>query len=279
MSTYTYRYVEIRREMIDGSVWKFSDLPDPNEHRGEIYRINEYNRPEGISHYYKSIQVSDASFGWNPVEKVEKKWVPVKWYSYLPKNRVLDNKDPNFNPKYVTAKDANGKEFYLQEHLYWCNNGGHIRDDYISSSSFERHVFAKRGLPNDVSDEVKEDIGSDYAYDQTWVKFTEWEYAFDNALKNFVAKVKERFNNATLDEINRKLDDIFKAVKDPNYKPKKKKSEDDEEYYEDTLEYLFEEDIWELFHIREEMERIEFIAEDFGDTFANNDVRVIYYLA
>jgi hypothetical protein len=69
-------------------------------------------------------------------------------------------------------------------------------------------------------------------------------------------------------------------MKDPNYKPRKKKKKEEEDYYyEDTIEYLFEEDIWELFNIQMEINRTEFIKEQFDNNYAVLGTRIIYYLA
>ena len=80
MSTYTHRYIEIQREMIDGIRWKFERLPDPETVVGKIYKISEYNLPEGIHRYYKSEKNGEGKAEWVPLENVEKKWVPVRWY-------------------------------------------------------------------------------------------------------------------------------------------------------------------------------------------------------
>ena len=276
MSTYTYRYVEVLREMVDGVSWKKASLPDAKAHEGETYKITQYEIPEGESRYYRAEKGE-----WVPVDKVPVKWAPVKWYSYLPKNRVLDNKDPYYRPKYNEVTAKSGETFFVEEHLCWCNNGGYVRDEYISTHGFNDSPFSGRGLPSDVSDEVKEDIDKDYAYDHTWVTLDEWETAFETAKKAFEAKVRERYAAEMREDVMQKLDDIYKAIKDPAYTPKKsRKKKDDEEYcYEDTVEYLFEEDIWQLFHIQTEIDRIHFIVDDINDDFCVKGTRVIYYLA
>ena len=284
MSTYTHRYIEVLHEMIDGCAWNIKNLPDPSQHEGEIYKISSYNRPEDVAPYYRAEAVcSDGkttAYTWAPVYEVEKKWLPVKWYSYLPKNRVLDNRDPYYKPKYVVAKDGNGKEFFLEEHILWANNGGYIRDEYISSRGFDDSKFANRGLPNDVSEEVKKDIESDYHYDMTYVTLQEWETAFEAARKDFEEKVKKRYMAKNLEEIKESIHTILKTIKDGEYKPKKKKKKDDEDiYYEDTIEYLFEDEIWRLFLINEEIMKTEFIVDEFDDNFSHGGTRIIYYLA
>ncbi len=286
MSTYTHRYIEVKIECIDGSVWNKENLPSASKHEGEVWKVaNSRNRPE-VSPYYVAretpgITFDESTYVWTPVEKVETKWVPVKWYGFLPKNKVLENHDPYYKPKYVVAKDKNGKEMFLEENLLWSNNGGFIRDDYISSHSLSSHKFANRGLPSDVSEEVKADIESEkYNYDKTWVDLDEWEAAFETAKEKFMKNVQLKFEKMNKKDISDKLDTILATIKDPNYKPKKKKKEEDEDYYyEDTIEYLFEEDIWELFNIQMEIDRTEFIVEQFDNHYSHLGTRIIYYLA
>lgn len=287
MSTYTHRYIEVYREKVDGAVWSFNKLPDPQKHENEVYKIIMYNRPEDVAPYYKALAVcgdeNGVTYRWEPVYSVESHWVPVKWYSFLPKNKVIDNEDPYYKPKYITAKDADGNEIFLKENLLWVNNGGHVRDDYISGSGLNGcSPLSKRGLPDDISEEVKNDIKSDYSYDETWATLAEWEAAYDAAILDFRLKVEKYYAKENKDEINRKLDIILKRLKDPDYTPKKmrkKATEDDYYDYEDTIEYLFEEEIWRLFNIRMEIDRTEFIIEEFSDWYSPEKARIIYYLA
>ena len=281
MSTYTYRYIEVKIECVDGVVWTKESLPEPTAgNEGQIFKISQYNRPEEIAPFYKVVErpgltFDDTVYKWEPVSKVETKWVPLKWYSYLPKNKVLLNNDPY--RKYVYSETKDG--MFLEENLCWSNNGGSIRDDYISTSAWNNYGLSGRGLPKDVSEEVKKDITSDYAYDMTWVTLSEWEATFETAKERFRQKLTERFMNRSIDDINEKLDTILKTIKNPDYKPGKKKKKEEDDYYEDTIEYLFEEDIWELFNIQTEIDRVEFIVEEFDNNFSTLETRIIYYLA
>ena len=288
MSTYTHRYIEVKIPCIDGEVWNKSNLPDAQKHEGEIWRIGNHNRPADVAPYYRAkegpgITFDESVYTWEPVYEVKAKWVPLKWYGYLPKNRVLANSDPYYKPKYITAKDENGKEIFLAENLLWCNNGGYIRDEYISSRGFGSSKFANRGLPDDVSEEVFKDIASEkYAYDKTWVTLQEWETAFESAKEKFMLGVEKRYDKMSRNEISEKLDNILATLKDPNYEPEKKEESDDEDgyiEYEDTIEYMFEEEIWELFNIQMEIDRAEFILEQFDNHYNRLASRIIYYLA
>lgn len=301
MSTYTHRYVEIQREMIDGVRWKFEKLPDPETVVGKIYKISEYNLPENVHRYYTSVKEGDGPARWEGKDTVEKKWTLVKWYSNRPE---IDEGNNPYEEKYEALRnhfkcdDRFGKPLHLQEGIMWCNNGGHIRDDYIGNGWGES-TFKDRGLPADVSEEVKKDIESDYHYGMTYVLLSEWETVFDAEMKKFVAEVKKRFRDEKLDKVMAKLDDILKysirssnilskmqdssaeTVNEPHSRRRKKNTENDEDYmWEDSIDYMFEEEIWKLFNIQMEIDRCEFIVEDIFGSYASNDkIRIIYYLA
>lgn len=278
MSTYTNRYIEVRREKIDGAVWSYDDLPQPSARIGQVYKINMYQLPEGVARYYRAVTGGDA-VAWVPLEKVETEWVPVKWFSYLPKNSVMDNKDPYYKPEYHIATNRNdGGEFFIQEHMLWYDNGGVIRDEYVSDRGWEAGPFIGRGLPEDISEDVRKDIeATGYAYSKTWVTLEEWENALDEAEKDFMHKVRERFTNEGLDEVAKKLDEVLSLLKPGYKKPRKKRGEED---YEDSIDYIFEEWLSKLYQISHEIERIEFIVNEFypGYCKSGRDVRVIYYL-
>jgi hypothetical protein len=110
----------------------------------------------------------------------------------------------------------------------------------------------------------------------------EWEKAFDAAKEKFKNEVCKRCGEKGMDEISEKLDTILKTLKNADYKPEKKKDDEDDDAfeYEDSVDYLFNEDIWELINIQTEIDRISFILDDFSTAWhGNQDVRIIYHLA
>ena len=303
MSTYTHRYVEVLLEQIDGVRWKYERLPDPETVVGKIYKISEYNLPENVHRYYTSVKEGDSPARWEGKDTVDKKWTLVKWYSNRP---ALDEGSNPYEDKFEAQRnhfkceDRFGKPLHLQEGIMWCNNGGHIRDDYIGNG-WGDSTFKDRGLPADVSEEVKKDIESDYHYGTTYVLLSEWETMFDAEMKKFVSEVKKRFRDEKLEEVIAKLNELLKFSRKTNSvlqtiqagitnfetdKPvkgakKKKTDEDDDDYmWEDSIDYMFEEEIWKLFNIQMEIDRCEFIVEDIFGSYASNDkIRIIYYLA
>lgn len=301
MSTYTHRYVEVLRDQIDGVRWKYDGLPDPETVVGKIYKISEYELPEGIHRYYTSVKHGDSPAQWEGKDANEKKWTLLRWFSDRPE---IDKGNDPYDEKYeeqinrFICSDKFGRPLRLQEGILWCNNGGHIRDDYVGNG-WGDCVFKGRGLPSDVSEEVKKDIESDYHYGMTYVTLAEWDKMFDSELGKFVAEVKKRFRDEKLDKVMAKLDDILKysirssnilskmqdgsaeTVKEPHSRRRNKNTEEGDDFmWEDSIDYMFEEEIWKLFNIQTEIDRCEFIVEDVCGLYTDREnVRIIYYLA
>lgn len=301
MSTYTHRYVEVLQDQIDGIRWKYEGLPDPETVVGKTYKISEYNLPEGIHRYYTSTKNGNEAARWVGKDTNDKKWELLRWFS---DRKKIDAGSSPYDEKYegqinkFDCADKFGKPLHLLEGLLWCNNGGHIRDDYVGNG-WGKCAFKDRGLPTDVSDEVKKDIESDYHYGMTYVTLAEWDKMFESELDKFVAEVKKRFRDEKLDKVTGKLDEILKYNRksvnlllkmqncpiecgaEPKNGTRRKKKEDDEDYmWEDSIDYMFEEEIWKLFNIQDEINRCEFIVEDVCGLFADREnVRIVYYLA
>ena len=296
MSTYTHRYVEVLIDQIDGIRWKYKDLPDPETVVGKIYKISEYNRPEGVYKYYTSVKHGDSPAQWEGKDTNEKKWTLMRWFSDRPETDKNEDYEAQLNR--FNCSDKFGRHLHMLESIMWCNNGGHIRDDFIGNG-WGDCVFKGRGIPSDVSEEVKKDIESDYHYGMTYVTLAEWDKMFESELSKFVAEVKKRFRDEKLDKVMTKLDDILKysirssnilskmqdgsaeTVKEPHSRRRKKNTEEGDDFmWEDSIDYMFEEEIWKLFNIQTEIDRCEFIVEDVCGLYTDREnVRIIYYLA
>ena len=142
-------------------------------------------------------------------------------------------------------------------------------------------MFQDRGLPDDVSELVKKDIESDYHYGMTYVLLSEWESLFEKEQEKFVSEVKKRFRDEKLDLVLERVNALLYAQTGAKqYAPKKKKKEDEELDWEESVDYMFEEEIWRLYLIRMEIDRCEFITEYLADVMVSSDkIRIIYYLA
>lgn len=284
MSTYTHRYVEVLREKIDGYRWKFEKLPDPETVVGKVYKINEHNLPEGIHRYYESVkETNDTPARWVGKDRVDSVWTPIRWY--FEKSDIDQGENPyeeqwEAKRNDFRAEDKFGRKLHLQEGLMWCNNGGHIRDDYVGRGWGDT-VFQERGFPDGVSDAVKKDIEDDYHYGVTYVTLSEWEKLYDKEYEKFVSEVKKRFRDEKLDEVLERLNILlYDKTLDKKYAAKKKTKEDDDLMWEDSVDYMFEEELWRLYNIRMEIDRCEFIVEELGNCYEGGDkVRIIYYLA
>lgn len=277
-------------------------MPNPNEHLGECYKINDYKLPEGVHRYYES--VLDPLSGrakWQGRDTVDMRWEPITWFV---EKRKIDQDVANADTldelenKFSTT-DKYGKERILKQRILWANCGGYIRDDYIGKNIGGEAFFQNRGLPVDVSPEIKKDIESDYHYGETYVLLSEWEALLNAEWEKFVNKVKERFKDEKIEDILLKISDLFKlnaemakclqrieskseAEPTPIAIRKRRKSSKNkyDDYYEDSLDYLFDEEIHRIFQIREEIDRCDFIVNELGESFADSKkIRIIYYLA
>lgn len=256
MSIYTYRLTEIKYEDIVSSVWKKKELDELKPTVGDVYKVNSPENDEYPYYKFMGYKEDGITKNWEGQHSVTYHWEPVFWFT--PSQKV-------FSKNYM-----------------WCNNGGEIRDTFIGRSWGEdEYGIKERGFPSDMSSEIREylnEYGKD-TYSHTWVLLSEWENIFDMEAEKFLAKVKSKFKDDKLDEINEKIETIISLIKEETITKKKKKKSEEFEYYEDTLEYLFEEEIWKLYSIREEISKIRFLSEEIMNNFKEENVRIIYYLA
>ena len=137
MSQYLIRHIEARYERIDGQSWNEKDLPDDKQD-GTIWRVNSDKK------YFKRV-----SGQWELMDDrvVERGWQLLKTYGI----GVAGESYSEY--KKVTAQ-IDGREKTLLENDEWANNGGAIRDDYISDQfSIVDCPLSGRGVPDDISEE------------------------------------------------------------------------------------------------------------------------------
>lgn len=224
MSTYTIRHVEGRFKLTAGSVYKLEDLPA--------------TAPEGT--YYTTWQCEHhyAVFRngkWEPVDSCPTEWRLLKTFNRL--SRLPENE---WERKNTTAlNDSDGKEWLMHANEEFCNNGGHIRDEYISSRNWRLKddvPFNGRGLPDDLSEETRQammyedddwsaqpDENGNYpkvtkqrGYDFTWVTLSEWSQMYDYEMERLKNLIIEYTIKKNTNSINKKLDMILLHMKDPS---------------------------------------------------------------
>ena len=256
MSTYTYRFYEVRIPIIDQYVQridkeKCEDLvPDKPLYNG--YTIRLWSDQE----YPFRIWDEDKK-EWAKYKNCRKEWKLCKW--------LIPYKKDEYKPQYTLLhfSDVKGSVFSegdkLRECYFFCNNGGVVRDEFISDHWFnnEKWGFVKRGFPDDMTDDLKkafkEDKDLTYTWGHTYVMLSEWENVLDKKIAEFRKRLEEKMDaeqNKTVEHI---LSIILKKLDEPDYKIpkdiKKNKEDENEPYYEDTVDYIWEEEFTDILTI------------------------------
>lgn len=225
------------------------------------------------------------------VKDKEGKWHLVKTFG----NRKFGN---NPSEEDITASVL-GEQYVITNE--WCP-GLAWRDELYHNN------LGSHGLPDDVSDELKEHLELQRLKDlENWKKskekgkaygmedwympenyYRKYSYALleemfdvcDQKERDWRKYTIKRANELKDDEINKKLDWIIKQLSDPEKKQKSfngKKAEDD---YQDTLDYFLDEYLWgEVVSLYRETWMLHNTACAYtgDDWFPATDVRVIYY--
>ena len=298
MSTYTYRFYEVKTAIVHDSINRLEDFE-------EKYVKGEHETlPDGYT--VKVWNVDDPKFRiwnattktWEAKEDCRHEWVLLRWYtkpdhSYSPKRYDavvgsinLESFDPYCKKRTPVIKVGDK----LQENVDYCDNGGIIRDEYISHGYGLHDTFADRGYPTDMSEELKAVLKEDdeYSWGHTYVYLSEWSNEYDKRLEEFKRKLEDIYKEDRLSIIEKKIDLLEKKMKDPFYEEpviKKEKKDDDEydddeeETLEERLRYLWDEEFMDLMSIKNEIRRAyHLIDQPFGWT-SDKDIRITYFLA
>ena len=277
MSQYTTRILEVRVSTSKGTSYKYENLVERYKDiakEGDYFVIYENFKPQTIKYVNGEFVRTN--------EKIPKVWKLVKFYSnYDVKNRIVSDSDGE-HPIFVSDGIVNGEK--VSSSVEWCNNGGYIRDNYISTNGWESQSFTGRGVPSDISEEAaklmapeKDDLfGCDYKHSRTWVTLSEWEELYNKKFEEFKRKISELYSSKNADSINKKLNIVLNrlGVETEEFK---------NEYYDEgeQEEYIWEELFEELRAIDDEISRNVALAEQFldGVYVDYDDVRILYYIS
>ena len=277
MAQYTTRILEVRVSTSKGTSYKYENLVERYKDiakEGDYFVIYENFKPQTIKYVNGEFVRTN--------EKIPKVWKLVKFYSnYDVKNRIVSDSDgehPLFEPDSV----VNGEK--VSSSVEWDNNGGYIRDNYISTNGWDSQPFTGRGIPSDISEEAaklmapEKDVlfGCDCKHSRTWVTLAEWEELYNKKLEEFKRKVFELYSSKNAYSINKKLNIVLNklGVETEEFKT---------EHYDEgeQEEYIWEELFEELRAIDDEISRNEALAEQFLNYayIDYNDVRILYYIS
>ena len=277
MSQYTTRILEVRVSTSKGTSYKYENLVERYKDiakEGDYFVLYENFKPQTIKYVNGEFVRTN--------EKIPKVWKLVKFYSnYDVKNRIVSDSDGE-HPIFVSDGIVNGEK--VSSSVEWCNNGGYIRDNYISTNGWESQSFTGRGIPSDISEEAaklmapeKDDLfGCDYKHSRTWVTLSEWEELYNKKFEEFKRKISELYSSKNADSINKKLNIVLNKLGVETEELKN-------EYYDEgeQEEYIWEELFEELRAIDDEISRNVALAEQFldGVYVDYDDVRILYYIS
>lgn len=277
MSQYTTRILEVRVSTSKGTSYKYENLVErykDTAKEGDYFVLYENFKPQTIKYVNGEFVRTN--------EKIPKVWKLVKFYSnYDVKNRIVSDSDGE-HPIFASDGVMNGEK--VSSSIEWCNNGGYIRDNYISTNGWESQSFTGRGVPSDISEEAaklmapeKDDLfGCDCKHSRTWVTLSEWEELYNKKFEEFKRKISELYSSKNADSINKKLNIVLNrlGVETEEFK---------NEYYDEgeQEEYIWEELFEELRAIDNEISRNIALAEQFldGVYVDYDDVRILYYIS
>ena len=277
MSQYTTRILEVRVSTSKGTSYKYENLVERYKDiakEGDYFVLYENFKPQTIKYVNGEFVRTN--------EKIPKVWKLVKFYSnYDVKNIIVSDSDGE-HPTFASDGIVNGEK--VSSSVEWSNNGGYIRDNYISTNGWESQSFTGRGIPSDISEEAaklmapeKDDLfGCDCKHSRTWVTLSEWEELYNKKFEEFRRKISELYSSKNADSINKKLNIVLNRLGVET-------KEFNNEYYDEGEQ---EEDIWgELFEelrtIGDEISRNVALAEQFldGVYVDYDDVRILYYIS
>lgn len=226
---------------------------------------------------YFFIEVKDADGNWHL----------AKWYS----DRKFDVDEPT-EWDFQKEVEVDGKKMFenieVCPGLAWRDELGWARNGYD---------LITHNYPDDISNELDEllksrgelykknriDFGmdvSDYDYRRKYevVYLSDLYDVCDKKKKEWIENLKNRMHDKQFDEIIGRLkviESCSRGLDVKPYVPKKK----DEEYYEDTLEYYFEDALEDIMALYRETNELKDRACMFtGDRWLDSDkVRLIYY--
>lgn len=213
------------------------------------------------------------------------KWELVKRYKKFYKMQVytkegwVDNK-PDFT--------ANGRDMSIEPY-YACDNACSLRqyfsDSYANEFTDEDYGLSERGIPEDISEELKNYLTKEKDECGYWglthCTLKELIDVMNQEKKLYFEKIKNKIQGNGKDELVARLDHILEEMNKPLENRKKfKDAEKEEEYYEDSLEYLYEEMCWGWESLNDEVTRIQYILDELNNYWeGESNARIIVYFS
>ena len=281
MARYTYRHIEVRKSCIDGWANKLTDDVLKYAKEGQTWCIN--------GEEYRYYTLTDGQ--WIGKDKPESKWILCTPSIEVKRPALEKEQYPEhyMNPwKGIRVLKEDDNERYFKTVNFWANNGGAIRDEYLSDYSYYGSPsFAGKGLPNDASPELIEALKEDGElpnYHYTHITLEELEKLYNSEETRILGLLKESYTKMMNDDINRKLDYIISHMKDPmkvnpdDLNKKESDDEDDDDGYYDSPDFIIDEYMPNLYLLAQEIAKANYIAEELYEVYGSDNVRITYYV-
>ena len=132
--------------------------------------------------------------------------------------------------------------------------------------------YAKRGLPNDITESVKNDM-YETDFNHTYCSLEEIEQAQDLIEQKVKAKLLEKIKNNQFKTIDNKLETILSILKKETVITTLKNNEDD---YEETFDEVYKDSVIAISQAAREYAMIETMVDELFGPVSPKNVRVIY---
>jgi hypothetical protein len=220
------------------------------------------------------LEVKNKETGKWELGKCYKKFYKMQVYT---KEGWIDNK-PDFT---VNGRDMSIKPYYD------CGNACSLRqyfsDSYANEFTDKDYGLGGRGMPDDISEELKNYLTKekDYCWNLTYCTLKELIDVMNQEKKLYFEKIKNKIQSNGKDELVARLYHILEEMNKPLENRQKFKAEEKkEEYYEDSLEYLYEEMCWGWESLNDEVTRIQYILDELNNFWeGESNARIIVYFS
>lgn len=300
------RYIEIYTPDYDGFVDSHCDIDKVGKFlTGDIVMVYNSYGPYH-DHYFEITDIQDGYIEYTPlksptdihealefVKNINPVW-RVESYKDLP-NKQLNCSEGAI---YSTWRDGK-KQYYVRENHEWkiVDNCPHSwkqikwskNDNYLNTglssfvSEFMYHgwkgegIYANRGLPADINNEIKNDIcSSDFGL--TYASLAEIEHCADIIRDRAKQALENKIINTKIESIDNKLDSVLRLLKKDNTVAKGTfgTTLDEDDDYSESFEEVFDEYICDIELAEREYTMIYTMVDAIHGYISPDNVRIIY---
>lgn len=284
MSTYVTRVVEVKLPCIQGYVCQEKDLDKIDKKSlkpWDVYKINS-DSEYPYRKWHVAHDIDGIPEHWEKMKSCDYKWELLK---YWVTNNIHGYKTEH--PDYLSDKTE------LKKKTDFWNNGGSIRDVYLSQWYSDKYNIVDRGIPDDCSEETLKELELDdkYIYNRTNVLLSELCSIYSREIEEFKNKIKDNIFNKQLKTIDEKVDKIYSKLNgedipsDDSSTNKENNDnisleDDEEEYdYEVNINTLFDEKFNDIQTLNDEITIIHHLVDETYGYISSENIRVNYYFS